>query len=161
MEKETIDIVERSVGPKNESKFGLGVLCALSWAWSGLFLLGMWIAISSTKSLAQGYDVFEVGGEITRNYVIQLATIIGSAVVIVSTFLLYFNIKIGLIPYVIGHAIAMSMQVYFYWKHQGHPDHTMGKVLMWGIVPLVFIFSFSAYFLANRTKKDKKEVAFL
>lgn len=161
MAKDTIDVIERSVEVSTDRKLGLGVLCGLSWAWSGLFLLGMWIAISNTKALAQGYDVFEVGGEITRNYVIQMATIIGSAVVAVATFLLYYNIKLGLIPYAIGHGIAMSMQIYFYIQHKGHPDHTLGKVMMWSIVPLIFIFSFSAFFFVNRTKKERKEVTYI
>lgn len=130
----------------------LGFTCAISWVWASIFLLFMWYLMNNVVEMVKPYSIWEVGGYIFRSFLLELITLIGSSVVIVSTFLLFYEIHWGIFVYVAGQLTFMSMQVWNFTQMELHDTRSYFILGLWTVIPLLLIILMISHIVKTRSK---------
>lgn len=156
---DTLDKPTYKVEKRKERSVLLGFLCAISWVYSGLFILFMWYLIDNIVDMVDPYSIWEVGGYLFDSFYLEFITLIGAAIVILSTFLVFYEKFWGMIPYVGGQLVFMSLQVKHFWMADYHDSHGYTVLLLWTILPVLLIILFLVYFLVQFSKLKKTKLA--
>jgi hypothetical protein len=156
---DTLDKPTYRVEKRTERSVFLGFLSAISWVYSGLFVLFLWYLMDNLVDMVAPYSIWEVGGYLFDSFYLEFISLIGAGTVVLATFLVFYEKFWGLIPYVGGQVVFMYPQVNHFIKAEYHDSHAYTVLLLWTILPLLLIILLSIFFLVRYNQSKKSNLA--